>query len=260
MHILATPIVGREIRFTNVEQEEPIGELSAYNVTAGVEPAGSKVIALQLTAHAKNDSPSLAGLRAFISGRYPADEQSSMLALPTDASVDQAVATVGHVTGKTGSLPLVHVLIPDTWDELSDGLDGIAIDLPALPLKPTNGDLVPFNIKVKDPLWPLRDMLDFTFSIKPGEARTLWLDLRDRLLPAGKGFHLAIASAAADFGPGVLEGVKIRLIRVARASVSPASARSGSRSSASVGRGALRHALATANPASVLRNVEVRRL
>jgi hypothetical protein len=212
VHVLAQSIVGREIRFTNVEQEEPIGELSAYNVTAGAEPAGSKVIALRLTAHAKSDSPSLAELRAFISGRYPMDEQSSMVALPEEAAMGPAANPADKAALKINSLPLVHVLIPDTWDELSDGLDGMAIDLPALQLKPTNGEFVPFNIKVKDPLWPLRDMLDFTFSVKPGEAHTLWLDLRDRMLPAGKGFHLAIASAAADFGPGMLEGAKIRLI------------------------------------------------
>ena len=212
VHVLANPMVGREIRFTNVEQEEPIGELSAYNVTAAAEPAGSKVIALRLTAHAKNDSPSLAGLRAFISGRYPADEQSSMLALPEDQVNAAAASSADETAGKFNPLPLVHVLIPDTWDELSDGLDGIALDLPALPLKPANGDFIPLNIKVKDPLWPSRDMLDFTFSVKPGEARTLWLDLRDRLLPSGKGFHLAIASSSADFGPAVLEGAKIRLV------------------------------------------------
>jgi len=62
----------------------------------------------------------------------------------------------------------------------------IAIDLPALKVKPTHGELFPMNIQVKDPLWPLRNMFDFTFSVKPGEARTLWLDLRDRILPPGK--------------------------------------------------------------------------
>src|SRR5260370_14735764 len=36
------------------------------------------------------------------------------------------------------TLPLVHILIPDTWDQLTDGLDGIAIDLPALKVKPTH--------------------------------------------------------------------------------------------------------------------------
>ena len=72
----------------------------------------------------------------------------------------------------SGSLPLVHILIPDTWDQVTDGLDGIAIDLPALKVKPTHGELFPLNIQVKDPLWPMRDMLDFTFSVKPGEAKT----------------------------------------------------------------------------------------
>ena len=44
-HIPSTcraPMRGKRIRFTNVEQETPIGELSAYNVTPGREPAGQR--------------------------------------------------------------------------------------------------------------------------------------------------------------------------------------------------------------------------
>jgi len=83
--------------------------------------------------------------------------------------------------GPAQFLPLIHILVPTTGIILEDGLDGIAIDLPALKVKPTHGELFPLNIQVKDPLWPLRNMFDFTFSVKPGEARTLWLDPRDRI-------------------------------------------------------------------------------
>ncbi len=115
-------------------------------------------------------------------------------------------------TATTSGLPLVHILVPDTWDKMSDGLDGIAIDLPALNVKPTHGELFPLNIQVKDPDWLYRDMLDFTFSVKPGEAKTLWLDLRDRILPVERGFYITIAGAGADFGPASLQGAQIRLI------------------------------------------------
>ena len=86
------------------------------------------------------------------------------------------------------SMPIVHVMIPAdfrglpattthvpsyTWDDIDAGLDGIAIDLPALNVKPTHGEYVPMNIEVSDPLWPMRDMMSFTFSVKPGEAHTL---------------------------------------------------------------------------------------
>ncbi|HET7535307.1 MAG TPA: hypothetical protein VFJ90_02565, partial [Candidatus Didemnitutus sp.] len=123
-----------------------------------------------------------------------------------------APAAASDVVRRTHDLPLVHVLIPDTWDKLTDGLDGIAIDLPALAVKPTHGALVPLNIRVKDPLWPGRDMLDFTFSVKPGEARTLWLDLRDRLLPAEKPLYLTIACASPEFGASQLDHAALRLI------------------------------------------------
>ncbi len=210
VHALARAITGRKIRFINVEQEQPIGELSAYNVTAGREPAGSTKIALRLTAFAEIDAPSIGPLYSFINGRYSADERTSMVALPP-TSVAGPAATEKW-PGRPRALPLVHVLIPNSWDDLTDGLDGIAIDLPALKVQPTHGEYFPLNIRVKDPLWPLRDMFDFTFRVKPGEAHTLWLDLRDRLLPPGKGLYLTIAAAGPDFGAASLEGAAVRLV------------------------------------------------
>ena len=208
VHTFATPFTGRQIRFTNVEQETPIGELAAYNVTAGTEPAGSTKLAYRLTAFAEIDSPSLTPLQKFINGRHAPDERSTMVALPAGP----APAPGRKPAGPPSALPLVHVLIPNTWDNLTDGLDGIAIDLPALAVKPTHGKFFPLNLQVKDPLWPLRDMLDFTFSVKPGEPHTLWLDLRDRLLPAGQALYLTLAGAGADFGPAALEGASVRLV------------------------------------------------
>jgi hypothetical protein len=124
-------------------------------------------------------------------------------------------------------MPIVHILIPAdlrglpantthvpsfTWDDMYAGLDGISIDLPALNVKSTHGDYVPMNIEVKDPLWPMRDMLNFTFSVKPGEAHTLWLDTRDRILPNDKSLLITIASASVEFNAAALEGAEVRLI------------------------------------------------
>jgi catechol 2,3-dioxygenase-like lactoylglutathione lyase family enzyme len=83
-------------------------------------------------------------------------------------------------------------------------------------LQSTDGKLVPFNIQIRDPLWPSRSMLDFSFSVRPGEPHTLWFDTRDRILPAAKSLYLTIASAALDFGPNTLEGTQIRLVFKAR--------------------------------------------
>ena len=99
-----------------------------------------------------------------------------------------------------------------TWDKIDGGLDGIAIDLPAMNVKSAHGGFVPMNIQIKDPQWPMRNMLDFSFSVKPGEPRTLWLDTRDRILENKKSLYFTLASADAGFGPHVLEGMQIRLI------------------------------------------------
>ncbi|HEX3728324.1 MAG TPA: LamG domain-containing protein, partial [Opitutaceae bacterium] len=219
VHAFAQPIVGHKIRFTNVEQEQPIGELGAYNVVPGHEPAGSAKLSYRL-ASVRPEAASLAPVVAFIAGRHPADERAMLVAEPENAPADAPGAQVAPAP----DLPLVHILIPNEatvpgyqLDQVDGGLDGIAIDLPALNLKPTHGGLIPLNIQVKDPLWSYRDMLDFSFSVKPGEAKTLWLDLRDRILPQGKALYLSIACASGEFGPASLAQARIRLVFKPRA-------------------------------------------
>ncbi len=212
---------GGKIRFTNVEQEAPIGELSAYYVRPGTEPAGIAQLKYRLTGSAEPDNPSLKPLLDYIFGRYPQDERTTMVALPGSAPANTRRAA-------QSGLPLVHILIPCdfrgtggyserglysyTWENMAAGLDGIALDLPGLKVKPADGGLIPLNIQVKDPIWPMRTMFDFSFSVRPGEAHTLWLDTRDRILPNGRSLWLTIASAGADFGPSALEGAVVRLI------------------------------------------------
>jgi hypothetical protein len=214
VHRIGAAITGRKIRFTNEEQEQPIGELVAYHVTAGREPAGSTKLAFRLTAGIPDSR--LESLVTYIHGRFAPDERATLVAQPA-GSLPPAPPT----EPLQPSLPLVHVLIPDTWDQLTDGLDGIAIDLPALDVKPTHGGLFPLNIQVKDPLWPMRNLLDFTFSVKPHEAKTLWLDLRDRLPPPGRSLWITVAGAGADFGAPALVGAELRLVFKPRAAARP---------------------------------------
>ncbi|HWT51927.1 MAG TPA: LamG domain-containing protein, partial [Caulobacter sp.] len=73
------------------------------------------------------------------------------------------------------------------------------------------GATIPLNIQVKDPIWPGRNMIDVSVSVKAGEARTVWLDMRDRILTPDS-LYLSIAADSADFGPKALDGTKIRLV------------------------------------------------
>ncbi|HWY99691.1 MAG TPA: LamG-like jellyroll fold domain-containing protein [Edaphobacter sp.] len=231
-HELSQPVTGEKVRFANVKQEWPIGEFSAYYVHPGDEPAGVAVLRYSFTSKGALDNPSLTSLVTFIHGRFPADERATMIAMPA-LSTGGGRTSIGHskesgdASAGRENLPIVHLLVPAdyralqadeghgasySWENMHAGLDGIAIDLPALNLKPTHGEFIPINIQVKDPIWPMRDMLDFSFSVKPGEPHTLWLDTRDRMLPNGKSLYLTIASASAEFGPAAIEGMHLRLI------------------------------------------------
>ncbi len=225
------PITGGTISLTNVMQEQPIQEFWGYDIHPGAEPAGSFSLAFTVDSAASTRVAALDGLNRFIAGRYPADERATVVALPSSgvrAAVGAGAATDGKAEARTKGLPIVHLLIPASlgdaypdrplarafdygWQNLHDGLDGIAIDLPAIKATPGKDGLIPLNIRIKDPLWPARDMMDVSVSVRPGEARTLWLDTRDRILPDNS-LYLTIDSAAPDFDADVLNGTRIRLV------------------------------------------------
>ena len=218
---LKSPLRGGEIEFVNTAQETPIEEIGAYDIGPGAVPDGYTTLSYAVDAQADPTFyPALTNLRDHIDGRYLPAERAEVVALPKGAPRRPGVTQ--------GTLPIVHVLIPGDfrsplpgspptrfsygWENLNAGLDGVAIDLPALNLPATHKGLIPLNIRIKDPTWPDRDLLDINVSVKPGEARTLWLDTRDRLLPAGTNFYLTIAAAAGGFDAKALNGMQVRLV------------------------------------------------
>jgi len=226
------PRTGGKLRFTNIAQETPIQEVWAYDVSPGTEPEGTFKLSYTVHADAAPARPQLADLVRFIDGRYPPEERATVLAIPSSGG--KAAAGAGDATStqkraeQAHAAPIVHILIPSGfgdalpaeplarawnygWENVHDGLDGVAIDIPALDVAPDGNGVIPLDIRVKDPIWPMRDMIDVQVSVRPHEARTLWLDLRDRIL-TNDPLYLSIASAAPDFGAKAVDGMKIRLV------------------------------------------------
>ncbi|MQP75159.1 LamG domain-containing protein [Stenotrophomonas sp. MYb238] len=219
---------GGTLRFANAAQETPIQEIWGYRVSDAAEPEGTVKQRYLIDSSVLPDYTNVAALRDYIDGRFAPDERSVVMALPKGA---------GSRTRTAGSLPahprpIVHVLVPSgvgdapaaqplirswaySWENMHDGLDGIAIDLPALDLPATHdgpeGGVIPLDIRIKDPIWPARDMIDVSVSVKPGQKRTLWLDLRDRILTADS-LWISIASAAPGFNAASLDGAEVRLV------------------------------------------------
>ncbi|HET6397597.1 MAG TPA: LamG-like jellyroll fold domain-containing protein [Pseudoxanthomonas sp.] len=215
---------GGHLRFANAEQETPIQEIWAYHVSDAPEPEGTVKQAYVVDSQVLPDYGNVQALRRYIDGRYPASERSTVMALPRGAGSRRR----GPDTLPAAPDPIVHILVPSgvgdaqpaqplirswaySWENMYDGLDGVAIDLPALDLPATHGGLIPLSIRIKDPIWPARDMIDVSVSVRPGHKRTLWLDLRDRILTADS-LWISIASAAPGFDAAALDGAEVRLV------------------------------------------------
>jgi hypothetical protein len=206
-HRLKEPETGGEIRFDNALIEEPISELGVYYVREGIAPMNAeKEIFTLYPAGNILQNESLKSVSAFIDGRYPADERNKMVGL---AQKDKIKTTTQHDINK--SLPFVHILIP--YKNIHDGgLDGIEMELPVLKIVPSHQGVFPMNIRIKDPLWPMRDLADFSFSVKPNSPHTLWINTRDRILPEGQSLYITLAGANNGLSTDALTGVKLSLV------------------------------------------------
>ncbi len=185
-----------KLRFDNTEQEQPIAELGAYYVSTDGPPPGSRKLSYYLAA--TPPQASLRPLAEFIERRYPPDERTTLVAQEAPNPEQRA----------SRALPLMHLLIPPPKLAKTDehGLDGIELGFEAFRSDTS------LNVRVKDPLWPLRDLLDITFRTHSGQYLNLWLDLRDRILPSDTPLYLTIASSDPGFDTSELAGTKVTLV------------------------------------------------
>ncbi|MFJ6023111.1 LamG-like jellyroll fold domain-containing protein [Brevundimonas sp. NPDC092305] len=214
---------GGALRFVNTSPETPIQEIGAYNVTAGSPPPGIGDYPYVVRAGVEPSYVAVDGLTAFINGRHPAEERDTLAAVPASAP------TAPRRTALRGERPLAHIVVPIDFRrgrpggplirnvptlsfQEAGGLDGIVLDIPALDVRPGRDGLVSLNIRVKDPTWALRDLLDVNVSVRPGEARTVFLDTRDRILADDESLYLTIAASSFDFTASDLDGMGVRMV------------------------------------------------
>ena len=190
---------GAKVRFTNVLKEEPIGDFSLFNVTEGKAPKGVKSVKYSLSQGYSKSCEAQGELVSFIKGRYLPYERNIMTAV---ADGEKAEFTGDDAIG---GYPFVNVVVPYEYDE-SVGLDGVELVLPALPKD------AKVAVQIKDPLWYYRNLSHFIFSAKAGEAKTIWFDTRDRILPENKCLYLTIAFSDAEIGVDYLKDASLRLV------------------------------------------------
>jgi hypothetical protein len=200
-HRLDEPKQGGVIRFDNALIEEPIGSFTVYNVEEGRAPQNRRSETFTLAgAPSTLTNSALQGVSNFVQGRYPADERAMMVGVPQGGASSGTAAELPAF-----SQPFIHIAIPYSG-ESDSGLDGVEIEIPGLDVTPTHGEFFPLNLRIKDPLWLMRDLADISFSVKPGEAHTVYIDTRDRMLPEGRALYLTLAGAGSELTPELLEG------------------------------------------------------
>ena len=203
VHTFEKPVTGKKVKFVNTLIEEPIGDFSAFYVSEGKAPQGvaTQTYYLDGNVHVDAADGTAGEVAAFVRGRYLPDERVFMVGAGEKSAY----------TGNQKGLPMVHVAVAyDNKEHL--GLDGVSLEIPALNLAPTSGEYLSLNIQIKDPSWVYRNLANFTILLKPGEAKTIWFDLRDRIIPEDKALYLTLSCSAEGFGPACLQGAKLEMV------------------------------------------------
>ncbi len=188
VHRLDEPVRNVALTFTNDLIEEPIGDITLLQVEHGLAPqtAQRERFAFSWDTGAETRT-GVAAVRQFVQGRFMRDERATLLGSANPVSPGTQDASVME-----NMLPLLHLIMPYHADDRV-GMDGLILHLPALQGTPTHGRYLLVNVQVKDPLWIYRNLIQFTFAVLPGEAKTIWLDTRDRILPEGKALYATVA-------------------------------------------------------------------
>ena len=193
-----------KLKFTNDEIEEPIGDFSVFHVSRGNPPEGIKNVKYSLRPGFNANSKNETELVDFIRGRYTSYERGIMTAVPQGDSPPP----LDTVDSKKCGFPFVNIIIPYEADRCL-GLDGVILELPPM-IETFNR--IPLSVEIKDPLWYYRNLAHFSFSMENGEAKRIWFDLRDRILPKDKCLYITIASLGTGINPIDLEGASVTLV------------------------------------------------
>lgn len=187
VHRLDEPVRNVSLTFTNGVIEEPIGDITLLQVEQGMAPQeaqGERFRFLWDTGVEGDEA--VAAVRRFVQGRFMDDERGILVGTSGEPAPESKEGDTSNL------LPMFHLIMPYRADD-TVGMDGLILRLPALDGAPTHGQYLLVNLQVKDPLWLYRNLIQFTFAVLPGEAKEIWLDTRDRILPQGKALYATIA-------------------------------------------------------------------
>jgi hypothetical protein len=171
---------GGKIRFTNVQIEEPIGDLSVFYVHEGTAPQGSVREGYRLVPGFCAQDAAQAALYQYIAGRYAPYERNVYTGVPEGEPAPALQMC------DAGGYAQYNVILPYHADD-SRGLDGVEIVFP-------RGLCARWSVQVRDPLLYYRNLTHFTMATSGNDEATVFFDTRDRVLPHGKCLYLVIGA------------------------------------------------------------------
>lgn len=195
---IARDATGSRISFKAGDGNMQVQELNLFELGQTEAPEGLYRMSYSLAPFTAGSCAALAAVEKGVNERCLPESRTMALAVPS-AAEHAALASDGN--------KVLHIAVPSntrevnpryashcSWNYIQAGLDGIELSLPAF----SGAEPVQMRICVKDPVCERRNIFDFAFSVPAGEEKTLWLDMRDMILPDTEPLLITLEGAPAD--------------------------------------------------------------
>lgn len=189
---------GGRIRFTNDQIEEPMGDFSFFNVQEGRAPEGIASCSYTLKAGSPVSGDAEKQLAKWVKGYSLPYERGFLTAVPDGKEIET-------VSEDDARFPVYNVIVPYEADN-TRGLDGVEISFPAF------AEDTDISVQIRDPLWYHRFLTYFSFRCPKGEAKTIWFDTRDRILPENKCLYIKLAFSEASVTKADAEKIRLKTV------------------------------------------------
>jgi hypothetical protein len=223
---LPSPVVARRLRVER--QEGVLSELSLFAIgnspftpqkaqkpnsgsVASLIPPARRVSyrlmpsteALGLQGVSRGQIASLFNLRSRVVGRYLPQDREAWVGVP----VEVYKASEKKSSAIAENLRYSHVVLPPF-------LSHTGVDVIKLKLNPAGAKLAEeaiVNVAVKDPVVPMRDLINLSLKLPADGPAEIILDIPDVVFPAGAPVWMTLASDQKDFGASYLSGAEVEM-------------------------------------------------
>lgn len=188
---------GGKMRFVNDVQETPINTFDLFYVTDDLQEGQTEFLEYSFGSEL-NEKAITSNATSWLKKRYP------------EYGASVYVAGTRLIESESKQIHFMHFAIPADCIK-KEAIEAVEIIFPEKSFQAVLSDVVPCNVRIHDPSWPDRALLDYSFSLPCNEQRTLYFRHRRRVLRPQDDLLISIVAFGYGKESDLIKDLKIRV-------------------------------------------------